>query len=174
MELPSRHVHFKEGEENEEEEKKEPQDGDEGEQEEKAQSQMIDDEEAMQKFQIEQQKYYSLLLDSFTPQQREQHDKYRIAKLDLQEVRKIMLAVTGVTTNPSKKVLTVMAGVAKVFVGQIIEEARKLCKPHEMDSPLEPRHIRAALRKLRASGQDPSMPSVCAPVVGRRTSALWR
>lgn len=179
MELPSRSGAHREKardrdrEDDEEEERgAAQQEGEDGDQDDK-QPQLIDDEDnVIQKYQQEQQAHMALLLDSLTPEQREQHDKYRISRLDLQEVRRIMQAVTGVTTNSSKKVQTVMAGIAKVFAGQIIEEARRISPGND---PLEPRHIRAALRNLRAKGQDPSVPAPSANVfVGRRRGALWR
>lgn len=177
MELPSRSGIQKERErdrddDDEEEKGRAQQDGEDGDQDDK-QPQLIDDEDnVIQKYQQEQQAHLSLLLDSLTPEQREQHDKFRISRLDLQEVRRIMQAVTGVTTNSTKKVQTVMAGIAKVFAGQIIEEARRLSPGND---PLEPRHIRAALRNLRAQGLDPSLPAPSTNTfVGRRRGALWR
>lgn len=171
MELPSR-VEDKDDDDDDRRTAQATQDGDDADPDDKLHPSIMDDEKAILKYQEEQQAHMSLLLDSLTPEQREQHDKFRNSRLDLQEIRKIMQAVTGVTTNPSKKVQTVMAGVAKVFAGQIVEEARRA---NPGNDPLEPHHIRSALRRLRALGQDPSLPAPAASsIVGRRRAGLWR
>lgn len=56
--------------------------------------------------------------------------------------------------NPKNtdKVVIALAGVAKVFVGELIEEARKLSSERGEKGPLTPLHIQEAYQKLTESG----------------------
>ncbi len=112
-----------------------------------------------------------LLDDSMTEEQYQQYKAYRNTKFPNAEVRKIMRAA-GVNTQVSPNVLNVMGGITKVFIAQIIEQARKQVGS---DQPLEPRHIRTALRELRALGQDPSVNATyTGNLVGRKRGVVWR
>eukprot|EP00048_Salpingoeca_helianthica_P017699 m.238615 g.238615 ORF g.238615 m.238615 type:complete len:169 (-) comp21892_c0_seq1:229-735(-) len=118
------------------------------------------------------EQYKHLLDDSMTEEQFLQYKAFRNTKLPKAEVKKVMRAAGVTTQTPSDNVVNVMGGITKVFIAQIIEAARQQVPPEQ---PLEPRHIRAALRQLRALGHDPSVtPAYTANLVGRRRGVLWR
>ncbi|CAF4486880.1 unnamed protein product [Rotaria magnacalcarata] len=62
-----------------------------------------------------------------------------------------MNSITG--TIPSSNVVIAMAGIAKVFVGEIIEDALDIQRrenhiEHKPATPLEPKHLREAYRRI--------------------------
>eukprot|EP00730_Choanoeca_flexa_P007124 TRINITY_DN12281_c1_g9_i3.p1 TRINITY_DN12281_c1_g9~~TRINITY_DN12281_c1_g9_i3.p1 ORF type:complete len:160 (+),score=31.06 TRINITY_DN12281_c1_g9_i3:947-1426(+) len=95
-----------------------------------------------------------LLLDSFTPEQRERHEMYRRSKFKLANVKKIMSTIMpGI--NPDKTTLIVMAAIAKVYTGELVEAALDVQQERGHGGPLLPAHVREALRRLQRKGLTP-------------------
>lgn len=65
-----------------------------------------------------------------------------------------MQSVSGGTV--SQNVVIAMAGMAKVYVGEIIEAACEARDKMQEVGPLKPKHIREAVRKLRQINRVPS------------------
>ncbi|KAF8530062.1 TAFII28-domain-containing protein [Hysterangium stoloniferum] len=87
-----------------------------------------------------------ILMDNFTPEQFERYEAYRRSALPKQSVRKVIQQSTNYTV--SQPVAQVVAGFAKVFVGEIVEKAREVqarCG-ESADTPLSPEHLREAYR----------------------------
>merc|ERR1712226_548941 len=87
------------------------------------------------------------LFDCFDPAQEEQYVNFRRSHLQKKEVKKIMQTVSGTSMIPN--VIIAVSGIAKVYAGGLIEQARIL-KDREGDttSCIEPRHIREAMRVM--------------------------
>lgn len=70
-------------------------------------------------------------------------------------MKKLIQSVCGSTV--SQNIVIAMAGMAKVYVGEIVEEA---CQSRDMAGevgPLQPKHIREAVRKLRQNELVPNL-----------------
>lgn len=65
-----------------------------------------------------------------------------------------MQSVSGGTV--SQNVVIAMAGMAKVYVGEIVEAACEARDKMEETGPLKPKHIREAVRKLRQKNKIPN------------------
>ncbi|KRY67924.1 5'-3' exoribonuclease 1, partial [Trichinella pseudospiralis] len=93
-----------------------------------------------------------LLVSNFSKEQLSRYEMYRRSVFPKPFIRKIIQQTTGYAA--SANVVIAMAGIAKVFVGELIEEAldvRDLWKDGK--EPLKPRHIREAFRRLNAKGK---------------------
>ena len=94
-----------------------------------------------------------LLVSQFTEDQLDRYAMYRRSALPKTTVKKIMQTITG--SSVGQNVVIAMAGIAKVFAGEVIEEA--LASMESLDeagtsSAVRPKHLREAVRKMRARG----------------------
>ncbi|KAI1726837.1 hTAFII28-like protein conserved region domain-containing protein [Ditylenchus destructor] len=93
-----------------------------------------------------------LLLSNFSQEQLERYEAMRRASFPKSVVRKLVHQFTGTTSN--QNVVIAMAGMAKVFTGELIEEALDIQqKAKEDDCPLTPRHLYLAYDKLDRQGK---------------------
>lgn len=83
-----------------------------------------------------------VLMDNFTPEQYDRYEAYRRNALPKQAVRRVIQQTLG--QQVSTPVAQVVAGFAKVFVGEIVEKARKVQQERGDSGPLSPDHLREA------------------------------
>ncbi|KAH9923798.1 TAFII28-domain-containing protein [Amylocystis lapponica] len=85
-----------------------------------------------------------VLMDNFSPAQYDRFEAYRRHALPKAAVRKVIQQTLG--QQASQPVAQVVAGFAKVFVGEIIEKARAVQERRGEHGPLAPDHLREAYR----------------------------
>ena len=88
-----------------------------------------------------------VLVSAFTAQQQDQYEVYRRATFPKGTIRKLMMSICKCPV-PQNAVIA-MAGITKVYVGQIVEEACMVKDKWNEVGPLQPRHLREAYRRLR-------------------------
>ena len=103
------------------------------------------DEEANIKLQV--------LVSNFSDEQLDRYEMYRRSAFSKVSIKRLMHTITG--SVPSSNVVIAMAGIAKVFVGEIVEEAleiqrREKNNPDSKPTPLEPKHVREANRRINS------------------------
>jgi len=92
-----------------------------------------------------------LLVSRFTEDQLDRYAMYRRSALPKTTVKKIMQTITG--SSVGQNVVIAMAGIAKVFAGEVIEEAlASMESVGEAGQPVRPKHLREAVRKMRSKG----------------------
>lgn len=107
------------------------------------------------------------ILESLTPEQQQRYETFRRVGFPRPMVKKIMQRVlegygggkdktAAANINPSAVI--VAAGIAKVFVGELVEEARLIMEEWNDDTsnPLMPSHVMEAFRRLKRRGLVPS------------------
>lgn len=62
------------------------------------------------------------------------------------------MVVGGGNPPNSNKSVIALAGVAKVFVGELVEEARRVAEQAGSNGPLQPMHVHAAFQRLKERG----------------------
>jgi transcription initiation factor TFIID subunit 11 len=67
----------------------------------------------------------------------------------------IMQTILGVSVSQTSVI--VMAGVAKIFVGEIVEKARDVQDEWGEEGPLKPKHLREAHRRLKRAKVIPNV-----------------
>ena len=73
----------------------------------------------------------------------------------------IQVVVGSGNPKNTDKVVIALAGVSKVFVGELVEEARRIAEERNEHGPLAPTHIQEAYQSLNNKGlnetAEPSM-----------------
>ncbi len=83
-------------------------------------------------------------------------------------IKKLSAAVAG--GAPSLPTLIIIGGLAKQFVGELVEEGRRVMADRGEGGPLRPVHVQEAHRRLAARGASP-VASCAAPLPRVRRSA---
>ncbi|KAL4072065.1 TAFII28-domain-containing protein [Scleroderma citrinum] len=107
-----------------------------------------DDYSAQLSWQSESKDNLKVLMDNFSPAQYDRFEAYRRHALPKQAVRKVIQQATG--QQVSQPVAQIVAGFAKVFVGEIVEKARAVQVRRGESGPLSPDHLREAYRVYQA------------------------
>lgn len=109
-----------------------------------------DDDEAFERQRDEDRQRMLELLKTFTPSQMERYECYRRSNLSKPMLRRLFKAATGVTLNANG--LIILAGISKMFVGEMVETARDIMKAKGLNEyeEIRPEHLRAAAAVIDA------------------------
>lgn len=95
-----------------------------------------------------------LLVSALSDKQLDQYEIFRRSTLPRASVKRLMQSISGTTIPPNAVIA--MAGITKVYVGEIVEQACQAREKLNETGPLQPKHIREAVRLMRMKHNLPS------------------
>ena len=106
-----------------------------------------------EEIEAEEREKMQVLVSHFTEEQLDRYEMYRRAAFPKAAIKRIMQTITGCSVGHN--VVIAMAGISKVFAGEVVEEALDYMEKSGESGPLKPKHLREASRKLRNKGHMP-------------------
>lgn len=84
-----------------------------------------------------------------TDDQLARYESFRRSKLT-EPLRRLVQIVTGTKPDVHNRLLIALSSVTKSFVGELIEEARRIADEEGVSGPLLPQHVHGAYARLKA------------------------
>lgn len=88
-----------------------------------------------------------VLWSQFTEEQLNRYEMFRRSTFPKASIKRFMQSLSG--SSVSQNVVIAMSGIAKVFVGELVEEAVKIQTRYGESGPIEPKHLREAHRVIK-------------------------
>ncbi|KAK1325149.1 hypothetical protein QJS10_CPA01g01927 [Acorus calamus] len=94
------------------------------------------------------------ILSQFTEEQMSRYESFRRSGFQKSNMKRLLVSITG-SQKISMPMMIVVSGIAKMFVGELIETGRIVMTERRESGPLRPCHIREAFRRLKMEGKVP-------------------
>lgn len=94
-----------------------------------------------------------VLVSNFTEEQLNRYEMYRRAAFPKAAIKRLMQSISG--TSISQNVVIAMSGIAKVYAGELVETALDAREQWSETGPIQPKHVREAVRRLRLKNAIP-------------------
>ncbi|KAK4371151.1 hypothetical protein RND71_010626 [Anisodus tanguticus] len=94
------------------------------------------------------------ILSQFTEEQMSRYESFRRSGFQKSNMKKLLISITG-NSKISIPMTIVVSGIAKLFVGELVETARMVMAERKDTGPIRPCHMREAYRRLKLEGKIP-------------------
>ncbi|KAJ3376368.1 transcription initiation factor TFIID subunit 11, partial [Lobulomyces angularis] len=106
-----------------------------------------DEEEENEEKQPDNTEALKILLSSMDEEQSQRYEAYRRTKFSKAPIKKLVSNVLGQQIPPQATMI--MAGVGKIFVGEIVELAKEVQEEWGHEGAISPAHLREAYRRYQ-------------------------
>lgn len=96
---------------------------------------------------------FTTVLAQLTPDQMNRYESFRRAGFQKANMRRVLQSIAGCPISIPMTI--VMSGIAKMFVGELVETGRMVMTERNERGPIRPCHIREAYRRLKLEGKVP-------------------
>ncbi|KAL2480861.1 putative Histone-fold [Abeliophyllum distichum] len=94
------------------------------------------------------------ILSQFTEGQMSRYESFRRSGFQKSNMKRLLTSITG-SAKISMPMTIVVSGIAKMFVGELVETARIVMAERKESGPIRPCHMREAYRRLKLEGKIP-------------------
>lgn len=94
------------------------------------------------------------ILSQFTEEQMSRYESFRRSGFQKANMKRLLGSITG-SPKISVPMTIVVSGIAKIYVGELVETARVVMTERNESGPIRPCHIREAYRRLKLEGKVP-------------------
>lgn len=94
------------------------------------------------------------ILLQFTEGQMSRYESFRRSGFQKANMKRLLVSITG-SPKISVPMTIVVSGIAKMFVGELVETARVVMNERKDSGPIRPCHMREAYRRLKLEGKVP-------------------
>ncbi|KAI3693261.1 hypothetical protein L6452_33093 [Arctium lappa] len=94
------------------------------------------------------------ILSQFTEGQMSRYESFRRSGFQKSVMKRLLGSITG-SNKISMPMTIVVSGIAKIFVGELVETAKVVMIERKESGPIRPCHIREAYRRLKLEGKIP-------------------
>ncbi|XP_057805047.1 transcription initiation factor TFIID subunit 11 [Salvia miltiorrhiza] len=94
------------------------------------------------------------ILSHFTEEQMSRYESFRRSGFQKANMKRLLTNMTG-SAKITQPMTIVVSGIAKMFVGELVETARVVMAERRDTGPIRPCHMREAYRRLKLDGKIP-------------------
>ncbi|KAL0477989.1 RNAi component TAF [Acrasis kona] len=87
------------------------------------------------------------LLQKFTTDQQKRYEAFKRSKFQFSAIKKVMFQASNVASNHTMQI--VMAGITKLYVGDLVENAKLIMTEWNEKGPVQPKHLKEAYRRIQ-------------------------
>jgi transcription initiation factor TFIID subunit 11 len=107
--------------------------------------------------QEEERMKMQVLVSNFSEEQLNRYEMYRRATFPKAAIKRLMQNIIG--SSVSQNVVIAMSGISKVYVGEVVETALDVMERWQDSGPIQPSHLREAVRILKTKNLMPTTKS---------------
>ena len=96
---------------------------------------------------------FTTVLAQLMPDQMNRYESFRHSGFQKANMRRVLQSIAGCPISIPMTI--VMSGIAKMFVGELVEMGRMVMTERNESGPIRPCHIREAYRRLKLEGKVP-------------------
>jgi hypothetical protein len=90
-------------------------------------------------------------MNLLTDEQQQRYESFRRSSLK-EPMKKLIQVISGSKPDSQSKIMIALCSVSKTFVGELVEEAKRVAGEDGHTGPLRPTHVMEGYQRLMAAG----------------------